>query len=295
MSEKEQKETQTNEEQTSEETTSSPTNVGLDGTVNADDDSVCSSKESKQDKKKHKSKKITIRTFFNSKTLCLVLVIINLTLIITIADQQNEIQAWEDDFYNLQTNQTNWKTSCESISSQLTKIKAEYASYKEKMQPYEKIAEAELNKKLEEVKKEEEAKRKKEEEERRKAAEEQKRKAQEEQRKKEEEEKRGYETGITYDNLARTPDKYIGEKVKFSGTVLQVLEDDDIVEIRLAVNDNYDTVIIADFSKDLIKNNRILEDDHITILGNSIGVIDYKTVLGNKLTVPAVTVDKIIR
>lgn len=49
-------------------------------------------------------------------------------------------------------------------------------------------------------------------------------KEEEEARKKAEEEARGYETGITYDQLARTPDEFEGKKVKFSGKVIQVSE-----------------------------------------------------------------------
>lgn len=38
------------------------------------------------------------------------------------------------------------------------------------------------------------------------------------------EEAQGYETGITYDQLARTPDDFKGKKVKFTGKVVQVIE-----------------------------------------------------------------------
>ncbi|WP_272875231.1 hypothetical protein [Bhargavaea massiliensis] len=62
-------------------------------------------------------------------------------------------------------------------------------------------------------------------------------------RKAEEEAKKGYDTGITYDQLARTPDDYIGKKVKFSGKVIQVMEGDGTTQIRFAVNEDYDTII----------------------------------------------------
>lgn len=50
----------------------------------------------------------------------------------------------------------------------------------------------------------------------------------------EKEEKAGYETGITYDQLARTPDEYIGDNIKFSGKVIQVMKGDGTTEIRFA-------------------------------------------------------------
>lgn len=70
-----------------------------------------------------------------------------------------------------------------------------------KMKDDEKKAiEAENQRKAEEAKKVEEAKKA------------------EEQRKKEEE-KKGYDTDITYDQLARTPDDYKYKKVKFEGKI----------------------------------------------------------------------------
>src|SRR5699024_863073 len=82
--------------------------------------------------------------------------------------------------------------------------------------------EQEKNEKKQKKKKEKKIEEEKEKEKKEKAAEE--KKAEEERKKKEEKEKKGYDTGITYDQLARTPDDYEGEKVKFSGKVLQVME-----------------------------------------------------------------------
>ena len=56
-------------------------------------------------------------------------------------------------------------------------------------------------------------------------------------------------TVITYDNLARTPDDYQGKKVKFYGKVLQVMEGDGEIQIRLAVNDDYDTVLYGAYDR----------------------------------------------
>src|SRR5699024_3569548 len=67
--------------------------------------------------------------------------------------------------------------------------------------------------------------------------------AAEAEKKRKEEEAKGYETGITYDQLARTPDDYDYKKVKFYGKVIQVIEGDDTTEIRFAVDDDYNQVI----------------------------------------------------
>lgn len=122
-------------------------------------------------------------------------------------------------------------------------------------------------------------------------AEQERKKAEEEQRKKEEEAK-GYDTGITYDQLARTPDEFSFKKVKFYGKVIQVMEDDDTTQIRLAVNDNYDTVMLCEYNSSIV-TRRVLEDDHITISGTSMGLISYKSTMGGTITIPSVLVKKI--
>lgn len=103
----------------------------------------------------------------------------------------------------------------------------------------------------------------------------------------------GYETGITYDQLARTPNDYIGKKVKFSGKVLQVIEGSGTtIQIRLAVNDNYDTVLLGEYSSSIVAS-RVLEDDEITVYGISAGTISYKSTMGGTITIPGVAIEKI--
>lgn len=108
----------------------------------------------------------------------------------------------------------------------------------------------------------------------------------------EEKEKLGYDTGITYDQLARTPDDYMYEKVKFSGKVIQVIEGEGETQIRFAVNDNYDTVLFAQYDASIVES-RVLEDDKITIYGTSVGLITYETTLGANKSIPAVLIERI--
>ena len=102
---------------------------------------------------------------------------------------------------------------------------------------------------------------------------------------------KGYETGITYDQLARTPDDYSGKKCKFRGEVVQVIEGDSDVQIRLAVNDDYDSIIFCQYDKSIVKS-RVLENDHITVYGTSMGTISYESTMGGTITIPAMVVDK---
>lgn len=103
---------------------------------------------------------------------------------------------------------------------------------------------------------------------------------------------KGYETGITYDQLARTPDDFEGKKVKFSGRVIQVVEGAATVRIRLAVNDDYGTILYGTYVSSIVPS-RVLEDDYITVYGTSKGIYTYESTMGNSVSIPQVSIDKI--
>lgn len=98
-----------------------------------------------------------------------------------------------------------------------------------------------------------------------------------------------YKTGITFEQIARTPDDYEGKKIEFTGKVLQVMEDDDYTEIRLAVDGDYDNVILVDIDSDIMNGSRILEDDLVTVSGISDGTTTYESTSGANITIPAMT------
>lgn len=100
-----------------------------------------------------------------------------------------------------------------------------------------------------------------------------------------------YDTDITYDDIARNPDDHEGEKVTLSGTIIQVLEDEDYSQYRLAVDDDYDNVVLIEVPSEIM-DGRILEDDVLTIYGESEGTVDYESTMGGNITVPFVSVDK---
>ena len=99
-------------------------------------------------------------------------------------------------------------------------------------------------------------------------------------------------TDVTYDNLMRTPDDYFGQVVQFSGTVLQTINGDGVVQQRVALYDDYDQIVLIEYSKDL-PEVRLLDDDYITFTGVSFGTIEYETVLGATLEIPSILVDRI--
>lgn len=123
---------------------------------------------------------------------------------------------------------------------------------------------------------------------------EEKRIAEEEQAKKlaEEEEKKGYDTGISYKDLARNPKDYIAKKVKFKGKVVQVMEGDGEVQIRLAVGGDYNNIIYCVYDSSIV-TSRVLEDDYITVMGLSSDLITYSSTIGGEITIPSMVVQKI--
>lgn len=107
-----------------------------------------------------------------------------------------------------------------------------------------------------------------------------------------EEERIGYDTGITYSQLARTPDDYKGKKAKFSGKVIQVIDGDKETSLRIAVDDNNKNILFVAYKSD-ITSTRILEDDHVAISGKSSGIYKYTSTLGGQISIPSMLVDKI--
>lgn len=102
-----------------------------------------------------------------------------------------------------------------------------------------------------------------------------------------------YKSDVTYEQIARTPDDYLLEKVKFSGKVVQVMEGEDTInQLRVAINDDYDNIMLVEYEKDIL-DSRVLEDDYINIYGFSAGVITYESTMGGNITIPAISANMI--
>lgn len=139
-----------------------------------------------------------------------------------------------------------------------------------------------------------EEKKKAEEEAAKKAEEE--RKAQEaaaEEQRKAEEAAKAYDTGITYEQIARDPEGYTGDKLTFTGKVLQVQRSDYSTVIRLAVDSDYDQVVLCSYM-DSATPTRVLENDIITVKAVVIGETSYTSVLGATITLPEIYADEVM-
>ena len=104
-----------------------------------------------------------------------------------------------------------------------------------------------------------------------------------------------YRNDITFDMLARTPDDYEGQGFTMTGSVAQVIEDDDsdTIQLRVAINGDYDDMVLVEYDSSIMSGKRVLEDDKITFNGRSIGTTTYESTQGGDITVPAAEVYKI--
>lgn len=96
-----------------------------------------------------------------------------------------------------------------------------------------------------------------------------------------------YSTDITYDNLARTPDDYIGKAVCFKGDVVQLLEGEGENDLRVAINGDYDQMVYFVYDPNVI-DTRVLEDDNITMYGVYYGIYSYESTMGTTISIPLI-------
>lgn len=140
---------------------------------------------------------------------------------------------------------------------------------------------------------EEAARKQAEEEAKRKAEEEEKARKEEEERQKAEAEAHKYETGLTWEQIAREGKN--GTLGQFEGKIVQVINGNyGYTQYRIAINGNYDTIMLVEAASYELKET-LLEDDYVYFKGKSMGTVSYESVLGAKITIPAFDVDEIHR
>lgn len=121
-------------------------------------------------------------------------------------------------------------------------------------------------------------------------------KIKEEEKKKEKQAEKDFKADCktyTYEELARNPDKVAGEKVKVTGEVIQALYDTDSVDLRVNITKEgmystyyTDTIYVVYYPEE--GEDKILEDDIITIWGTSQGDYTYTSTIGASVTLPLI-------
>lgn len=152
------------------------------------------------------------------------------------------------------------------------------------------------------ARKEAEAKKKAEEEAAKKKAEEEKAKAAaaEAQRKKDEAQKMETEhKPLNYPVLKKNPDSHAGEKVKFTGEVIEILEQDGMTFMRIAVTKTSygyhpgDIVFVEHVGTEDTKD--IVEESIVKVYGSVLGSFTYKSQAGWDISLPEIISIKIIK
>ena len=98
---------------------------------------------------------------------------------------------------------------------------------------------------------------------------------------------------IDYDSAMRYPSSWKGDKVSFSGRVLQVMNDGNTTIYRISSKGRYDNVVYV-----TIKNSDIvtpvIEDDNVTVYGSFNENKTYTSTWGQSITIPWVNAERII-
>ena len=124
----------------------------------------------------------------------------------------------------------------------------------------------------------------------RKAAEEEAKRQEEEAKKEAEAHK--YETGLTWEDIAR--DGKVGTLGQFEGKIIQVVDNGMYKSYRVAINGDYDYIMYVTDSMNKATET-LLEDDYVYFKGESLGNTTYTTVMGASVTIPAFRVHEITR
>ena len=180
----------------------------------------------------------------------------------------------------------------ETIEKELSDLKEKTKSYIELNETEKGIVDAKIQEVRQATKEEAEAEQKRiAEEQAQKTAEEQAKKEAEEQAKKEAEAHK-YETGLTWEQIAREGKK--GTLGQFEGKIIQVMNGDGFTQYRVTINGNYDQVMLIEVKNGVAKET-LLEDDYVYFKGESLGTITYTTVMGAEMTIPAFECHEITR
>lgn len=102
-----------------------------------------------------------------------------------------------------------------------------------------------------------------------------------------------YETPA-YTDVARNPDSFMGEKISFTGKVLQVIEGDSETDLRIATDGGYDDVVFVGFDPSILGSIHVLEDDSVTVYGTCIGQFTYQSTLGGSISLPGLYADQVV-
>lgn len=89
---------------------------------------------------------------------------------------------------------------------------------------------------------------------------------------------------INFKVLEKNPYKYYGDKVKYSGRVVEISEYDGLTQIRLATDGYYDDIVYVLYDG----TTPAVEEDYITIWGEVKGTYTYISQANYQITLPQI-------
>lgn len=88
-----------------------------------------------------------------------------------------------------------------------------------------------------------------------------------------------------YEQVARNPESYQNKRMYISGTVIQVIDNGNKIQMRVQDKDGNIWYIFYTYEKN---QTRILEGDALTIYGLCCGTVSYEAITKQKITIPGI-------
>ena len=104
---------------------------------------------------------------------------------------------------------------------------------------------------------------------------------------------------VSYEAISRDANGMKGKYIKVKGEITQVMEDETTYQGRIAITYNsgaysyYSDNILFVIPKSIM-DVRLLENDVVTLCGQSQGLMTYTSVMGSDITCPCIYVDEVI-
>lgn len=95
-----------------------------------------------------------------------------------------------------------------------------------------------------------------------------------------------------YTDAMRYPERYKGTNISIYGKVVQKLVNGNNVALRVATSWGWDDVFYVNYKLSDIET-AVIEDDWVTIYGESTGVYSYTALFGNEITIPSMNAERI--
>jgi cytoskeletal protein RodZ len=100
---------------------------------------------------------------------------------------------------------------------------------------------------------------------------------------------------IQYDDLLRTPDEYVDQKIKMSGYAVQsaFTAADGVFEVIISLDEYGEQLADVAWQSD-VTDKRVLEGDSITVYGTYVGTSEYTASDNSLKVVPGIHVTKLV-